>query len=160
MSGRPKFYITTAISYPNGQPHIGHAYEAIATDAIARFEIMHRQEITGPHPRARHLDEVIGLVRAGIGDASGVCRRGNDIRPGKMICADIHPRRGSAIDVLHEIRIVVALRQRVQPIAVVGIVLVVIPRRPAATRAQDDKLPVLIRADVVPSRLRDVSLPR
>jgi len=32
-----RFYITTAISYPNGQPHIGHAYEAIATDAIARF---------------------------------------------------------------------------------------------------------------------------
>ncbi|AHE54252.1 methionine--tRNA ligase [Sphingomonas sanxanigenens] len=30
------FYITTAISYPNGRPHIGHAYEAIATDAIAR----------------------------------------------------------------------------------------------------------------------------
>ncbi len=32
------FYITTAISYPNGAPHIGHAYEAIATDAIARFK--------------------------------------------------------------------------------------------------------------------------
>lgn len=28
--------ITTAISYPNGRPHIGHAYEAIATDAAAR----------------------------------------------------------------------------------------------------------------------------
>ena len=32
-----RFYITTAISYPNGNPHIGHAYEMIATDAIARF---------------------------------------------------------------------------------------------------------------------------
>jgi methionyl-tRNA synthetase len=32
------FYITTAISYPNGPPHIGHAYEAIATDAVARFQ--------------------------------------------------------------------------------------------------------------------------
>ena len=31
------YYITTAISYPNGAPHIGHAYEAIAADAIARF---------------------------------------------------------------------------------------------------------------------------
>ena len=31
------FYITTAINYPNGRPHIGHAYEAIAADAIARF---------------------------------------------------------------------------------------------------------------------------
>jgi methionyl-tRNA synthetase len=31
------FYITTAIAYPNGRPHIGHAYEAIAADVIARF---------------------------------------------------------------------------------------------------------------------------
>jgi methionyl-tRNA synthetase len=30
------FYITTAISYVNGAPHLGHAYEAIATDVIAR----------------------------------------------------------------------------------------------------------------------------
>jgi methionyl-tRNA synthetase len=37
MSTKPPFYITTAISYPNGAPHIGHAYEVIATDAIARF---------------------------------------------------------------------------------------------------------------------------
>ncbi len=33
-----KFYITTAISYPNGAPHIGHAYEDVAADAIARFK--------------------------------------------------------------------------------------------------------------------------
>ncbi|HEU0134613.1 MAG TPA: methionine--tRNA ligase [Allosphingosinicella sp.] len=32
------FYITTAINYPNGPPHIGHAYEAVATDVIARFQ--------------------------------------------------------------------------------------------------------------------------
>jgi methionyl-tRNA synthetase len=32
-----RFYITTAISYPNGRPHLGHAYELIASDAIARF---------------------------------------------------------------------------------------------------------------------------
>jgi len=32
-----KYYITTAISYPNGEPHIGHAYEAIAADVMARF---------------------------------------------------------------------------------------------------------------------------
>jgi methionyl-tRNA synthetase len=38
MAAKPSFYITTAISYPNGEPHIGHAYEAIATDAIARFK--------------------------------------------------------------------------------------------------------------------------
>src|SRR5262244_546465 len=38
VTGRPRYYVTTAIAYPNGPPHIGHAYEAIATDAIARFQ--------------------------------------------------------------------------------------------------------------------------
>jgi methionyl-tRNA synthetase len=37
MADKPRYYITTAIAYPNGPPHIGHAYEVIATDAIARF---------------------------------------------------------------------------------------------------------------------------
>jgi len=32
------FYVTTAINYPNGRPHIGHAYEGIAADVIARFQ--------------------------------------------------------------------------------------------------------------------------
>ncbi|PPC99642.1 MAG: methionine--tRNA ligase [Hyphomicrobium sp.] len=40
-----KFYITTAISYPNGVPHIGHAYEAIATDCIARFERLDGKDV-------------------------------------------------------------------------------------------------------------------
>ncbi|EOM77587.1 methionine--tRNA ligase [Rhodococcus rhodnii] len=35
---RTPFYVTTAIAYPNGVPHIGHAYEYISTDAIARFK--------------------------------------------------------------------------------------------------------------------------
>src|SRR6201995_2256922 len=37
MPSKQAFYITTAISYPNGPPHIGHAYEVVATDAIARL---------------------------------------------------------------------------------------------------------------------------
>jgi methionyl-tRNA synthetase len=39
------FYITTAINYPNGPPHMGHAYEAIATDAIARFQRMRGRDV-------------------------------------------------------------------------------------------------------------------
>ena len=39
------FYITTAISYPNGRPHIGHAYEAIAADAIARYQRMRGRDV-------------------------------------------------------------------------------------------------------------------
>src|SRR5437899_5149151 len=37
MPDKPRYYLTTAINYPNGVPHIGNAYVAIATDAIARF---------------------------------------------------------------------------------------------------------------------------
>ncbi len=37
MASRPTFFISTAIPYANGAPHIGHAYERIATDAIYRF---------------------------------------------------------------------------------------------------------------------------
>ncbi len=40
-----KFYITTAIAYPNGVPHIGHAYEAIATDALARFQRLDGKDV-------------------------------------------------------------------------------------------------------------------
>jgi len=39
------FYITTAIAYPSGQPHIGHAYEAIATDALARFQRLDGKDV-------------------------------------------------------------------------------------------------------------------
>ena len=39
------FYVTTAISYPNGPPHIGHAYEAVATDALARFRRLQGRDV-------------------------------------------------------------------------------------------------------------------
>ncbi|MEO1490381.1 MAG: methionine--tRNA ligase, partial [Pseudomonadota bacterium] len=39
------FYITTAINYPNGRPHIGHAYEAIAADVIARFQRLQGRDV-------------------------------------------------------------------------------------------------------------------
>jgi methionyl-tRNA synthetase len=38
MTERQTFYVTTPIFYPNGVPHIGHAYTALASDAIARFQ--------------------------------------------------------------------------------------------------------------------------
>jgi methionyl-tRNA synthetase len=45
MSARKTFYITTPIFYPNGVPHIGHAYTALATDAIARFERLDGRDV-------------------------------------------------------------------------------------------------------------------
>jgi methionyl-tRNA synthetase len=39
------FYITTAIDYVNGSPHLGHAYEKVLTDVIARFRRMMGDEV-------------------------------------------------------------------------------------------------------------------
>ncbi len=39
------FYITTAIDYTNGSPHIGHAYEKVLTDVIARWQRMRGEEV-------------------------------------------------------------------------------------------------------------------
>jgi methionyl-tRNA synthetase len=44
-SQRNTYFITTAIAYPNGIPHIGHAYEAIATDALARFQRLDGKDV-------------------------------------------------------------------------------------------------------------------
>ena len=61
------FYITTAISYPNGPPHIGHAYEAIAADVIARF---HRSQ--GRDVRFQTGTDEHGLKMAQAARAEGV----------------------------------------------------------------------------------------
>jgi methionyl-tRNA synthetase len=45
VTAKDSFYITTAIAYPNGNPHIGHAYEAIATDALARFQRLDGKDV-------------------------------------------------------------------------------------------------------------------
>lgn len=42
---KDKFYITTPIFYPNGVPHIGHAYTAIATDVLARFQRLDGKDV-------------------------------------------------------------------------------------------------------------------
>ncbi|MDQ3604640.1 MAG: class I tRNA ligase family protein, partial [Gemmatimonadota bacterium] len=44
MSGRG-FYLTTAIDYANGLPHLGHAFEKIGADAIARFRRLLGEEV-------------------------------------------------------------------------------------------------------------------
>ena len=61
------FYITTAISYPNGPPHIGHAYEAIAADVIARF-----QRSQGRDVRFQTGTDEHGLKMAQAARAEGV----------------------------------------------------------------------------------------
>jgi len=64
------YYITTAISYPNGRPHIGHAYEAIAADVIARF-----QRLQGKDVRFQTGTDEHGLKMARKAEEQGVTAR-------------------------------------------------------------------------------------
>ncbi|WP_101952301.1 methionine--tRNA ligase [Mycobacterium sp. 3519A] len=73
------FYITTAIAYPNGDPHVGHAYEYIATDAIARFK-----RLDGFDVRFLTGTDVHGLKMAETAAAEGIptaelARRNSDV---------------------------------------------------------------------------------
>ena len=42
---KQRFYITTAINYANGPPHMGHAYEGICADVIARYHRAYGREV-------------------------------------------------------------------------------------------------------------------
>jgi methionyl-tRNA synthetase len=73
------FYVTTAITYPNGAPHVGHAYEYIATDAIARFK-----RLDGFDVRFLTGTDEHGLKMAQTAEAEGVptadlARRNSDV---------------------------------------------------------------------------------
>ena len=67
MADQPRYYVTTAISYPNGPPHIGHAYEVIATDAIARFKRLDGYDVfflTGTDEHGQKIQQT--AVKEGI----------------------------------------------------------------------------------------------
>ncbi len=81
MNSRGKYYMTTAIAYTSGKPHIGNTYEIILADAIARFKrqegyevyfqtgtdehgqkIQEKAEAAGITPKA-YVDQVAGEVK-------------------------------------------------------------------------------------------------
>ena len=87
MEKKP-YYITTAIAYTSGKPHIGNTYEAILADAIARFKrkegydvffqtgtdehgqkIQEKAEAAGVTPQA-YVDKIAGEIK-GIWDLVG-----------------------------------------------------------------------------------------
>ncbi|WP_281803045.1 methionine--tRNA ligase [Methylocystis echinoides] len=74
MSERPTYMISTAIPYANGAPHIGHAYERIATDAFARFKRLDGFDVlfvTGMDEHGQKMQrtaEKEGLTPQGLAD--------------------------------------------------------------------------------------------
>src|SRR5438045_9409891 len=56
-----RFYITTAIDYVNGQPHLGHAYEKVIADVIARARRLLGEEaffLTGLDEHGQKVQQV------------------------------------------------------------------------------------------------------
>ena len=45
MQDKKKFYMTTAIAYASGKPHIGNTYEIVLSDAIARAKRMEGYDV-------------------------------------------------------------------------------------------------------------------
>ncbi|WP_186395710.1 methionine--tRNA ligase [Stappia sp. TSB10GB4] len=64
MTDRSPFFVTTAISYPNGAPHIGHAYESMATDAIARFQRLDGRDVFFLTGTDEHGQKMLQTARA------------------------------------------------------------------------------------------------
>ena len=60
MSEKQKYYITTAIAYTSGKPHIGNTYEIILSDAIARYKRAQGYEVffmTGTDEHGQKIEE-------------------------------------------------------------------------------------------------------
>lgn len=55
---RPTYYITTAIDYPNGTPHIGHSLEKVAADVMARYHRLRGDDVAftmGNDENSQHI---------------------------------------------------------------------------------------------------------
>jgi methionyl-tRNA synthetase len=63
----PKFYLTTAIDYSNGEPHLGHALEKVGADCIARYRRLSGDDVHFLMGMDEHSQSVIqAATRAGV----------------------------------------------------------------------------------------------
>jgi methionyl-tRNA synthetase len=63
----PKFYLTTAIDYSNGDPHLGHALEKVGADAIARYRRLRGDRVHFLMGMDEHSQSVLqAAARAGV----------------------------------------------------------------------------------------------
>jgi methionyl-tRNA synthetase len=73
------YYVTTAITYPNGNPHVGHAYEYIATDAIARFKRLDGFDVRFLTGTDEHGLKMVETAAAEGISAAELARRNSDV---------------------------------------------------------------------------------
>jgi methionyl-tRNA synthetase len=71
----PKFYLTTAIDYSNGDPHLGHALEKVGADAIARYRRLRGDQVHFLMGMDEHSQSVLQAAnRAGVSPQDWVDR--------------------------------------------------------------------------------------
>jgi methionyl-tRNA synthetase len=71
----PKFYLTTAIDYSNGDPHLGHALEKVGADAIARYRRLRGDQVHFLMGMDEHSQSVLqAAARAGVSPQAWVDR--------------------------------------------------------------------------------------
>ncbi len=73
-----RYYLTTAISYPNGRPHIGHAYELIATDVVARFKRLDGYDVMFLTGTDEHGIKMLQTARAQGIEPAELAQRNSD----------------------------------------------------------------------------------
>ena len=76
-----KFYITTAIAYTSRKPHVGNTYEAVLTDAIARYHRLKGEDVyflTGTDEHGQKIEDC--AREAGVSPQEWVDRIAGEIR--------------------------------------------------------------------------------
>jgi methionyl-tRNA synthetase len=107
MSKTRRFYVTTAIPYVNGDPHLGHALELVQADVLARHRRLRGDAVrflTGTDDNA--LKNVDAAVAAGVPVARFVAERGQrfvdlaaplQLSPDDLIRTSTDPRHGPGV---------------------------------------------------------------
>ena len=72
---KKKYYITTAIAYTSGKPHIGNTYEAVLADSIARFKRQQGYDVFFQTGTDEHGQKIELKGSRGWRYLQGVCRQ-------------------------------------------------------------------------------------
>lgn len=87
-----KFYLTTAIAYVNAKPHVGHAYEFIASDAICRYQRMRGHDVFFLSGVDEHSAKVEKSAREAGMDTRDYCDKM------AVVFKELHDKLGSHLD--------------------------------------------------------------
>src|SRR6266403_263946 len=107
----PKFYVTTAIDYSNGDPHLGHALEKVGADCIARYHRLRGDDVHFLMGMDEHSQSVIqAAARAGVSPQQWVDRMAGSFADywRRLHCTNddwirtTEPRHGRAVAALLE----------------------------------------------------------